>query len=190
MYYNEITLLPSHEIDKNFLLSKVFNSIHLILVELKNEDDLVPIGISFPEYSLSPGSFGCKLRLMSNDEKLLKDVNFPSRLMKFNDYIHITRIRQIPENCDYAIFTRRQVKSNINRLARRRAIREGLTIEDAIKKYDKMVEKALNLPFIKVNSSSSKQKFYIFIEKTPSEMMVPGKFNTYGLSQNTTVPIF
>ena len=69
-FYCEITLLPNPEVNLNFLWSKVFQQIHLGLVEMQDEQRRVPIGISFPEYVIGEkySVLGDKLRLFAQDE--------------------------------------------------------------------------------------------------------------------------
>jgi CRISPR-associated protein (Cas_Csy4). len=65
----EITLLPNPEVGKNFLWSKVFQQIHLGLVEMQDDQARVPIGLSFPEYITGEkySVLGGKLRLLAKD---------------------------------------------------------------------------------------------------------------------------
>ena len=44
-YYQELSLLPQEEIPINFLWSKVFQQIHLGLVEMQDDQLRVPIGV-------------------------------------------------------------------------------------------------------------------------------------------------
>jgi len=49
-YYQDLSLLAQEEINIHFLWSKIFQQIHLGLVEMQDEQGRVPIGLSFPEY--------------------------------------------------------------------------------------------------------------------------------------------
>ena len=46
------------------------------------------------------------------------------------------------------------------------------------------------LPFIQLNSLSSKQAFRLFIAKSEATVVQTGDFGTYGLSNSATVPDF
>lgn len=64
--YQEITLLPSADINLNFLWEKAYQRIHLRLVETKMPDGLSPIGLAFPEYNAEKCQLGAKLRIFSH----------------------------------------------------------------------------------------------------------------------------
>jgi CRISPR-associated endonuclease Csy4 len=49
-YYQEITLIDQAEISPYFLWSKIYMQLHFALVEMKDQYNQVPIGISFPDY--------------------------------------------------------------------------------------------------------------------------------------------
>jgi len=62
-FYQEISILPDHEIDKNFILSRLFYLTHLGLVEVAKQSDnpnRSKIAIAFPEYQYSQKSFATK----------------------------------------------------------------------------------------------------------------------------------
>ena len=48
--YIEITLLPSAEITLSFLWEKLYQQLHLALVEIQDSDKSVSVGVSFPKY--------------------------------------------------------------------------------------------------------------------------------------------
>ncbi len=187
--YQEITLLSSPEIPLNFIWQKVYQQIHLALVECKEADGSNLIGISFPLYSVERKSLGNKLRLFSSKEKL-SQLNIQQWLDRFTDYVHVTGIRDVPANCSYALFSRIQAKSNIERLARRRAKRKGISTQQAIEEFNGFNNEELNLPFIKLKSLSSAHDFRLFISHRISSENVNGSFNLYGLSSKATIPWF
>ena len=51
-YYQDITLLPDADIGLYFLWQKVYQQIHLALVENKSADNASAIGVAFPEYNV------------------------------------------------------------------------------------------------------------------------------------------
>ena len=130
-YYIEITLQPSNEIPLYFLWKKIFPQIHLGLVENQDNEKRSLIGISFPEYSESSKNqesktLGSKLRLFAGEESELVKFNAEGCLSRLLDYVHITCVREIPEQKinGYAIYSRHQPKVNKERLARRYLKRE------------------------------------------------------------------
>jgi len=119
-YYIEVTLLPGVDIGLHFLWGKVFQQIHLGLVEMKNPNGTVPIGISFPEYNSEKHEIGSKLRFFAADKSLLESLDIAKWLRFFNDCVLLTRIRSVPEHISaYACYFRQQPKSSKQRLSSR-----------------------------------------------------------------------
>ena len=190
-YYIEITLLPGVEIGLYFLWQKVYPQIHLALAEIKNEDNTVPVGISFPLYDGEKHQLGYKLRLFSTDSTTLESVNISKWMNRLMDYVHITSIREVPANVDaFAIFKRQQVKSSNDRLARRSAKRKGISFEQALTDLKAPKNNHSEAPFIHMKSQSSKKYFRLFIVKKSVNQQQSGCYSCYGLSNQTTVPIF
>jgi CRISPR-associated endonuclease Csy4 len=190
-YYIEISLLPSADINLNFLWEKVFQQVHLGLVEMKTSNGAVPIGISFPEYNAERHELGRKMRLFAADKLVLETLNAPKWLRRFNDYVHLTRIRPVPDHVSaYASYTRQQSKSSKQRLARRKAKREGIELEQALKLLEDFQEQQLKNPFITMTSQSSGRRFHLFILKKEIEQPIDKGFSSYGLSPSSTVPEF
>lgn len=192
-FYQEITLIPNAEIEKHFLLSKVYQQLHLGLVEMQDEQNKVPIGISFPEYQSGEklGVLGAKLRLFAPDEATLARLNVNHWLCRLSDYVHYTGIRPVPDKVNrYAVYRREQPKTSRERLARRYAKRHGLDYETALTIFSKMPDKTVTTPFIRLKSLSSGNLFCLWIKKTEAEKAVNNRFTTYGLSFESAVPEF
>lgn len=184
--YQEVTLLPDLISTSNFLWKRVFPQVHLALVEMKGV-----VGISFPEYR--DKWLGNKLRVFAESDMQLDQLNLRHWLRFFADYTHVTSIRQLPVSVRYARYRRIQVKTNKERLARRRAVRHNLSYEQALKDYDNFIEPRLTLPYINMKSVSAGVEFKLFISKE----LVPGLdkagFTSYGLSSRnkwSSVPEF
>jgi len=188
-FYQEITLLPNHEIGVNFLWSKVFSQIHIALVESKDAQEKTPIGISFPEGKFDQKiGLGAKIRLFAPDEPTLQKFNAQKWLANFSDYIHLTGIREVvPEKITgYAIYSRHQPKVNKERLARRHAKRHNVDYAAALKHYENMEDKRIGLPFIRLKSLSGGENFCLWIKKTAANQPSNNNFTTYGLSNIST----
>ncbi len=190
MYYIEVTFLPTPEITNNFLWKKIFPKIHSNLVALQ-ENGLVPIGLSFPEYSLAPTTLGTKLRFFAKEEQTLEKFDVCSCLKIFSGYIHITRVREVPDKISqFVAFQRVQTKTSINRLARRKAKRKGILFQEALDSFNDFSEKKCDLPYVSMSSGSSNESFLLFIEKKIVHEANTFLFNTYGLSKGGLVPDF
>ena len=213
-FYLEITLLPNPEVGVNFLWSKVFQQIHLGLVEMQDNQRQVPIGLSFPEYVIGDkySLLGSKLRLFANDEAMLNQFDAVKWLARLSDYVHCTSIRPVPEKIvGYAIYQREQPKTNPERLARRYAKRHGVDFDTALNglvdlkstekplnadfkiqfRYCEMTKKKISSPFIRLKSMSSEQVFCLWIKKILVDTQSSATyFSSYGLSSISTVPDF
>jgi len=151
-FYQEITIIPNHEIDKNFILSRLFYLTHLGLVEVAkigNNPDKSKIAIAFPEYKYSEnvdtkkdegnkntnnkspakkgfGIIGSKIRLFAKTREELEKFNASQRFLSINDYIEITEILEVPSSkiTSYAVFMRHQEKTNLEKISKRYVNRE------------------------------------------------------------------
>jgi CRISPR-associated endonuclease Csy4 len=203
--YQELKLMPQEEISIQFLWSKVFQQIHLGLVEMRNHQKQVPIGISFPEYVAGEkySVLGSKLRLFAEDEATLAGFEAAKWLSRLSDYVHCTSIRPVPDKLTgYAIYQRQQPKTNKERLARRYAKRHKLDFETALNgtvvlrdqstqfRYCDMPQQSIKTPFIRLQSLSSEQTFCLWIKKILVSEPVTGHYSSYGLSATTVVPEF
>lgn len=191
-YYVDVTLLPNAEIPLYFLWEKVYQQLHLALVEIKNKDEKSPVGVSFPSYDKGTFSLGCKLRLFASTSSELESLDINRWLSRLSDYVHITSIQNVPDGVDtYACFKRLQLKNNNERLARRRAKRQNIGIEEARTYFNGRKEKSSRAPFIRIKSSHSNNQYHLMIFKEKAETLNTDEcFSTYGLSASSSVPIF
>lgn len=199
-YYQDITLLPDTEDDLYFLWEKTYQQIHIALVEIKDAHNRVGVGVSFPKYCFSGEikNLGNKLRLLSASKDLLMELNVEKWLSRLADYVHITRIREVPAEFEVVMFSRKVVKSN-EKLAKERSKHLGVPYGDALASLKEGGRSGrCNLPFIQMTSHSTanaksfeeKNRFPLFIEKQNVNKMVGGNFDSYGLSRLATVPWF
>jgi CRISPR-associated endonuclease Csy4 len=151
-FYLEITILPNQEIDKYFILSRLFHLTHLGLVEVAkigNNPDKSNIAIAFPEYKYSEnvaikkdesnkntnnkspakkgfGIIGSTIRLFAKTREELEKFNASQRFSAINEYIEITEILEVPSSkiTSYAVFMRHQEKTNLEKISKRYVNRE------------------------------------------------------------------
>jgi CRISPR-associated endoribonuclease Cas6/Csy4 subtype I-F len=148
-FYQEITIIPNHEIDKNFILARLFYLTHLGLVEVAkigNNPNKSNIAIAFPDYQYSENidtkkdegnkntnnknpvknGFGSKVRLFAKNREDLENFNATSRFSAIIDYVKITEILEVPASKinSYAVFMRHQEKTNLQKLSKRYLDRE------------------------------------------------------------------
>lgn len=195
-YYQEITLIDQAEISSYFIWSKLYTQLHIALAEVKDTNNKVNIGVSFPQYLFEKNdknlkvNLGKKLRIFAQNEADLKKLDLKKWLDRLTDYVHITSIREVPENIkSYAIYKRKQVKTNAERMARHRIKRGDIGFDEALARYSNVVT-TTDLPFVQMKSLTSDQMFKLFIEKQNSEKLDKQVFSTYGLSSESSVPEF
>jgi len=198
-YYIEIKLFSDTEISLGFIWKKLYAQIHLALVEVRDENNLVSVGLSFPQYELSEFPLGDKLRLFAKSKEELETLDLNRWLARLLDYVEVSEIKEVPSNVnEFVSFRRKQFKSNseIRRLAKRYAKRNAITEEEALRNFE-LTEKKYNklkdenkLPYINVKSLSTGREMKVFIKKSEPKEREDGLFSTYGLSNKSTVPWF
>lgn len=191
--YQELTLLPNAEVSVNFLWEKIYRQIHLALVELQGIEGKVSVGVSFPEYR-EESHLGNKLRLFAQEDVHLKRMYIKKWLSRLEDYVHVSSVRDVPATVtQYAVFKRKRPNKTLVNQAIRKAKREGITVEEAVVALGEYKRELLKEPFLMINSSSTRQRFPLFIEKKAVEQTVAaGCFTTYGVNSGlcAAVPDF
>lgn len=184
-HYLDIQTRPDPEFPTNTVLGALVSKLHRGLVTLDADD----IGISFPKHEEQP-PLGTRLRLHGTRERLdtLMDQDW---LKGMRDHVTVCHIEAIPDEARYRVVRRRQYKTNVERLRRRRMKRHGESYEEACQHIPDRVERRVKTPFVMVRSQSTRQAFSLFIEhgEVRREPTL-GRFNTYGLSNEATVPWF
>jgi CRISPR-associated endonuclease Csy4 len=198
-YYLDITLLPDAEANLGFLWQKVFQQVHIALVDNKVTDNESAVALSVVGYGDKAFPLGNKLRLLAESEDILQKLDIHRWLNRLNDYCHISSIKTVPTDIKkYARFNRKNVKS-IEKKAQRRAVHLAKPYNEVLAYLiEEGKSKECKLPFINVESQESKKQavqgvscqFLLFIEQTLLDEAVHGKFDCYGLSKTATVPWF
>jgi CRISPR-associated endonuclease Csy4 len=192
-YYVDIKLLTDTEITLGFVWKKLYAQIHLALVEVRDKDNLLSIGLGFPKYS-DDRFLGDTLRIFAPTKEELEKLDLNRWVGRLLDYLTVSEVKEVPTTTEFVSFRRKQFKTNAERLARRQAKRKGISYEEALKNYENFDEeekkKKNRLPYIHVKSLSSNKEMKIFIEKSKSKEKKQGLFSTYGLSSESTVPNF
>lgn len=185
-HYVEIRLRPDPEFGAHLLMNALISKLHRALAELQSDD----IGISFPEYQLSPRALGQRLRIHGSESRLQRLME-KQWLTGMADHVDSSAIEKAPSSTEYCVVRREQVKSSVERLRRRRMKRKGETYEQAVAAIPQAVEERSKLPFATLNSRSNGEVFKLFVDQRVSDAEPKsGEFNRYGLSQGATVPWF
>ena len=199
--YVEITLLPDAETPLYFLWEKLYSQLHFALVEVADVKGKVNVGASFPKYHQEKRRLGDKLRLFSNSEQNLEALQLSKWLSRLTDYVHVKKIQDVPAEVEgYAYFSRLIEKGSDAKLARRRAKKLGISYEEALTFFQDKKERlqpkrnAHLYPFIRTKSLSTddgSNKYFVTIVRTETDALVLSKgFSTYGLSSDSSVPVF
>jgi CRISPR-associated endonuclease Csy4 len=193
-YYIDIKLHSDNEISLGFIWEKVYAQIHLAMVNQKNSEGMCKVGFSFPKYG-KDFPLGDILRLFAPTEKEFELLNTEEYLKRFADYVLISKVKEIPKHIEtYVTFSREQFKSNTERLVRRQAKRQGISLDKARENYkdfdEEKKKKDNKLPYINMRSLSNKNKMKVFIDKHIKEKATEGLFTSYGLSRTSSVPWF
>jgi len=188
-FYLDITLLPDAEVNIGFIWQKVYQQIHLALVENKTAKNESAIAVSFPKYG-EEFPLGNTLRLLANEQSQLEKLNVEKWLSRLADYSHLKSIKTVPANVgEFVCFKRVQFATNPERLARRRAKRKSESLENALAHYAGFKDQHSKLPFVSMKSSKG-NSFRLFVKQEIGHGQEQGAFNCYGLSQTATVPWF
>lgn len=185
-HYLNLKALPDPEIGSAELLGALYNRLHQAFVHFR----INSIGVSFPHYSTNPLAVGNVLRLHATESTLIQFMK-QDWMKGLRDHTHLTPIGAIPGTVEHRCLKRKQFKTNVERLRRRRMRRKGETAEQATKAIPESVEHKPNLPFVHLRSGSTGRSFLMYLELgAPQPSPSEGPFNSYGLSGTTTIPWF
>ena len=182
-HYLDIHLRPDPEFPAAHLLSALYAKLHRALVLMGSKQ----IAVCFPK--ISHRSIGSQMRLLGPASALnnLMAIDW-SRGMR--DHAQFESCLPVPLEHELATLHRVQAKSGTERLRRRQMKRHGMSYEQACDRVPEGKVRLLDLPFIQLSSSSSGQKFSLYLRMKPAASAIEGVFNTYGLSHTATIPWF
>lgn len=185
-HYVDIDLLPDPEFPSHQLLAALYAKLHRALAAQGS----TAIGVSFPGFDLKAPHLGSRMRLHGGLGVLLTLFE-GDWLTGMRDHIALTSAALVPGNAQYRSVTRVQVKSSPERLRRRLMRRQNVDAQAAMVRIPDESARLVHLPYIQLRSTSTGQNFRLFIEHGAIQpIAVAGDFNTYGLSQEATIPWF
>lgn len=187
-HYINVRLLPDPEFPPDFLMGALYSKLHRTLYDLEADD----IGISFPEHKegVRKRTLGTLLRLHANRQRLMHLLD-TTWLKGMHDHVQVSEIQVVPDDVTYRTVTRKQFNTGGESRAKRYAKRHEIPIEEARELYAKVAARRIELPFAKISSRSTGQRFSLFIEHGHERREpLSGTFNHYGLSSSATVPWF
>lgn len=193
-YYLDITLLPDADITLSFIWQKVYQQVHIALVDNKVRENESAVALAFPRYGDKAFPLGNQLRLLAETQEQLSKLNIQRWLNRLQDYVHIKPIKVVPGSVTQVCFVRQHVKGqarikkNMQYKAQYWAEKSGQSIEACLLTLEKSKPQGESaLPVIWLESQESKKrnanaKFPLFIKKVEVEGKQKGTLNCYGLS--------
>lgn len=206
-FYQDITLLPDADISLGFIWQKLYQQVHIALVENKIGENQSAIGVGFPEYGQKSFQLGRKLRLFAQEQAQLEKLNIAVYLTRLTDYLHLKSIQPVPEPTGYVSFVRHHAKGQARiekdhqQKAALWASKTGKSLDECLNTLSKTKPKLyVHQPFVWIESQETKsrtpetaRKFPLFIKCIEKEAVEIGAFNCYGLShpkEQVSLPIF
>ena len=184
--YVQVSLIPDEVtgITLPVLMSHVMQSLHNLFVRVKDSQDTVPFGVSFPRYDEQKLMLGDQVRIHGKENKLAH-LDIPGSLSSLQDYVHATSLRSIPEARlkGYVAYSRPRHDHGKEKLIRRRMKRHGLSREKAEHYYADYQQKFFpESPFVMMRSTSTGNVYPLYIKR--SFLTSPGeeRFNTFGIN--------
>lgn len=186
-HYIDIRVRPDPEFPPSQLLAALYAKLHRALVG----QALDRVGVAFPGYAEGPPTLGQTMRLLGPTDAL--DALMASDWLRgMHDHVAVAAMAPVPATSERRRLRRVQAKSSPERLRRRQMRRHGWTEDEAKTKLPDSAAKWLDLPFLSLASSSSGQRFRLFLrlEAVPHQEPVATRFNAYGLAQDGAIPWF
>ncbi len=197
-YYQEITLIPDAEISLGFIWHKLYQQLHIALVENKTDQNNSAVAVGFPLYGKHAFPLGNKLRLFAVQRSELERLNITSCLSRFEDYLHIRSIQAVPENATHVCFVRQHKKgqTRINKDMQSKAelwaAKSGKSLQTCLSELENSKPSAYsNGTFIWMESQQTKKhqpdshaRFPLFIKRIEVKQPQTGRYNCYGLGYN------
>ncbi|MEO0442773.1 MAG: type I-F CRISPR-associated endoribonuclease Cas6/Csy4 [Pseudomonadota bacterium] len=181
-YFIDITVLPDPEFKATVLINALYAKCHRALGQLGKGD----VGVSFPEHHENLGKV---LRLHSTQNRL-EQLMHKNWIKGLNDYTTTTAISPVPTIIHYRTVSRVQTKSAHSK--RKRPVSKGwLSEAQANAKFPDSDKHKLTLPYAQLTSLSNQSIYRVYIKHGELQQhATKGLFNSYGLSQQATIPWF
>lgn len=188
-HYFELRAIPQIELTEVMVINQLMQGLHQVLINHQGK-----IGICFPNYTQNQRkTLGGIIRLFGQESELITVKNELSKLTIINDYAVIFDVKTVPKVVHgYLSVSRVRTKGqSALRRAEKRLSQQGKWSSEV---QNKMITKwgniNLNYPHCHLTSSSTGQRFILWIKQQQRAIPKEGVFNCYGMSQSATVPSF
>lgn len=194
-FYQDITLIDGN----NKIWSKIYQQLHLALVDFKNTEGTQPIGVCFPQYHAEMvaddivGTLGGKLRIFAPDESILRKIALMKHLSALKDDIHISSIKPVPASIKGHVVVSRYRFKTLESKANSYAVLKRISYSEAFEHVSTYCRKPLNYPYVTLKSSTNGAYYPLALKQTAADAHQDGEFNSYGISgggQPVTVPVW
>lgn len=188
-HYFELRAIPQIEMTEMMVMNQLMQSLHRMLINYQGK-----IAISFPCYTQrQTKTLGGIIRLFGEQQQLVALKHELSQQGAIYNYAIILDINPVPTKISrYVSVSRVRTKGqSALRRSEKRLSEQGKWTLDV---QNKMVEKwggvDLKYPHCHLMSSSTGQRFILWVKQQWYEQPRSGTFNSYGMSQTATVPDF
>ena len=199
-FYQEITLISEPDISLGFIWQKLYQQLHIALVENKVEQKHSAIGVGFPRYGSKEFPLGNKLRLFAKNKAELEQLSIENYLSRLTDYLHIKSVQEVPIDAVPVCFVRESVKGeariekDMQAKAQLWSEKSGKPLQECLTELEKTKPKSTSdLPFIWLESQETKRRspdargrFPLFIRRIELDVTKEAHFNCYGLALSNT----
>ncbi|XKM13994.1 type I-F CRISPR-associated endoribonuclease Cas6/Csy4 [Orbaceae bacterium ac157xtp] len=187
-HYIEINLVPQLELREHEVANHVMQQLHRCFVNYHGE-----IGVSFPDCEKKYSAPFGKIRLFGKENSLSQLYSDLINVSDITNYAIISNVMPVPTHDGYLIVNRVRHKGpSALRRAEKRLKAQGKWSAEVEKnmrqKWD--IAALKGKPHFNLKSSSTGQDLTLWIKQKPCDKQVLGKFNSYGLSDEATVPNF
>lgn len=180
-YFIALNVLPNGDVPTCITMAAIIGRLHGVLAHHDRRD----IGVSWP---LGRGRyFGGVIRLHGT-KAALTWLAGQMWLGALGDELAVSAIEAIPANARWVRYARVQPKRRTGSVVRRYARRHNCTEEEAAILYEKADDRLCHLPFLTLNSTSTRQDYRLYVHRQPDSPVNAGRHNHYGLTG--AVPLF
>lgn len=187
-HYFELKAIPHTELLQSEVLAHLMQQLHRQLPAYGGQ-----IGISFPAYG-QQRTLGDIIRIFGTEAHLTQLHQQLYQQQEVKNYGLISNINPVPAHINkHYCYQRQHIKGTSDlRRAEKRLSAQQLPPEEIQQRLQNKLNKMGNcqLPHLHFKSASTQQTMTLFIKRTMKLKEHHGTYNSYGLSNNATVPDF
>jgi len=181
-FYIDVRILPDEEMRENVLLNKVYTKLHKALHTIESTS----VGVSFPKHKVTLGKV-LRVHGSEGDLRVIDEMKWLGGLVGYCD---VSEILTVPVDAKYQVVSRKQ--SSMSQAKLRRLVKRQSLGDSDVKRYKaKMFTKGLDESYLELSSTSNGHFYRRYLSFGEiQDKPVDGKFDSFGLSKQATVPVF